>query len=63
MEWRVLNRLLQGDSGFPMKMLEIKLSNSVHLDYSLACSESQMRGRYDRQTEEAKKHILCVGQL
>jgi len=35
MEWRVLNRLLEGNSKFPMKLLEIKLSNSVQLDYSL----------------------------
>ena len=63
MEWRVPNGLLQGNSKFPMKLLEIKLSNSVHLDYSLVCSESQMRGKYDIQTEEAKKLKLCVDQL
>lgn len=63
MKWRVLNRLLEGNSKFPMKLLEIKLSNSVQLDYSLVCSESQMRGKYDIQTEEAKKLKLCVGLL
>lgn len=63
MEWRVPNRLLQGNSKFPMKLLEIKLSNSVHLDYSLVCSESQTKGKYGIQTEEAKKLKLCVDQL